>query len=159
AQVLGRRVPGFAEEVPRPCECGLCLCNLGNTEVRDNDAPGPLFDQNVGRCDVAMNNRGHMTMRVLERRTHLQGDFDHPRERQRPGPAQQLAERATVDVFHDEVLQLAVVVDVEHAHDVGVVQLCHHARLTLETAHELRIPRQVFGEDLEGNDGTEGDVT
>src|SRR5262249_26608664 len=37
--------------------------------------------------------------------------------------------------------------------------LCHHARLTLETAHELRIARQVLGEDLEGNGGTEGDVT
>ncbi len=60
-----------------------------------------------------------------------------------------LIEALTLDELHRVEVNSVLLADVEHGHDVGVVQAGRHASLALESFEEYRVAGQVCGQDLE----------
>jgi len=89
----------------------------------------------------------------------LQGqpDLDCQRDGQLPGQhaahLDQVLERRSLDVFLDDIAQLAVLAVVEHLDDVGVAEAGGRPGLGRKTPDKFRILRQVVAQNLDGDQG------
>ena len=97
-----------------------------------------------------------MVVRGLQGIGDLRADITRPRDRKRT-LTEQLLECTTRGVLHNDVTQPIMggtrVVDGE---DIGVAECtCRHS-LTTESGHELLVPGQGTGEDLDGHIAMEG---
>ena len=79
---------------------------------------------------------------------------------QGPGLAQVVAQRTALDVLHHEVieLQFLVPIDVDHPHDVGVLQAGQDPGLAVEALDQVRVVPEVGGHHLQGRDVLERGV-
>src|ERR1051325_9080931 len=81
------------------------IANLCNAEIREENAPGVIVDQDVRGLDVAMDDA--MPMRALESIGQLEENAMCPGVRQAPLEPQTFGERDAADIPHDEVPQSA----------------------------------------------------
>ena len=65
--------------------------------------------------------------------------------------AEQLAQRLAVEQFRDDERHAAVGADVEHRHDVGVIERGRGTRLVLEAAQALGVASHIRRQDLDGD--------
>ena len=88
----------------------------------------------------------------------LRGEVKRPPQRQGSFLAQQRGEAAPLEELHDQVKALIVgeLAKEEDAHEVGVLERRGDARFAVETAHRVRVLRQLRMEDLDGHVAAEG---
>ena len=86
----------------------------------------------------------------VERVDDLDRVFDRLRERQR-SPLQPRLERLTIDVLHDQVVDVVLHPDVMERADVRMVQAGDDPGFPLEAFDALRVVRQVLGQRLDGD--------
>ena len=127
---------------------------LGDPEVHDDDPLRAVLDHDVGRFDVPVNDRRVVVVRKIERAGHLFGDGEDLRNTQGPGLAEVVAQGLSLDVLHHEVveLQFLVPLDIDHPHDVGVVQAGQDPGLAVEALDQVRVVPEVGGHHLQGRD-------
>ncbi|MFO0631344.1 MAG: hypothetical protein U0168_00680 [Nannocystaceae bacterium] len=132
--------------------------DLGDAEVGHLHA-AVVGDHHVGRRDVAMHEpqrhavEADALVGVVQARGRAHRDGDRELDRQQralatTGPQDGLQVLA-VDVLHREEELGALAPDVEHLHDVGVIEDRGQARLGQEHPHELGIGREVRQDPLE----------
>jgi hypothetical protein len=103
-------------------------------------------DEQIGRLDIAVNDPGAV------RRFQRVGDLD--RERQEPidlerAPGDPMLQRHPVEEFHDEERAAALLADVVHDADVGVVQRRGRPRLAAEPGQRVGILAEVRRQELQ----------
>ena len=86
----------------------------------------------------------------VERVDDLDRVFDRSRERQR-SPLQPLLERLTIDVLHDQVVDVVLHPDVVERADVRMIQAGDDPGFALEACDALRVVRQMLGQRLDGD--------
>ncbi len=113
-------------------------------------------DQDVARLDVAVDEaRG---VGVLEGAGDLGGEVDRLLLGETPLLAEDLLERAALDVFHDEVAAAAALADLDRADDVRMGEAPGGARLAIEALDVDRVLGEALGEDLDRDDAVEGEL-
>ena len=107
-----------------------------------------------------MNDRRVVVVRIIERAGHLFGDGEDLRITEGPGLPEVVAQGPSLNELHHEVveLQFLVPIDVNHAHDVGVVQAGQDPGLTVEALDQVRVILEVGGHHLQCGDGLERGV-
>ena len=153
---LGRAVGELPLEgaVTGPLDLGLTE-RLGDAEVEQLHPAGPQA-HDVGRADVAVDDverrtvRGGKRVRVRQRHRHFTHDESrHPHGARAPAlaqPPEDLGDIAPADILHRQEVGPADVAEVEHLHDVRVVQERVDSRLLDEHVDEVRRLRPL-GED------------
>ena len=137
-------------------------CRLGEAEVHDLHL-ALLRDEHVGRRDVAVDDPHQPAglgvvhlVRVGEAFAHLEDDVEAVRDRDAAvdpaAPFEQRLQIDAVDVLHDDEVRVLAVADVEHLHDVRVLEGERQPRLVQEHRDELL----VLGEGRQ--DALDGDV-
>ena len=91
----------------------------------------------VGRLDIAV--QKSFMRRRRQRIDHRQTDAGDARGRQLAQGAQLGLQAHLADILHDDERELLEHVDVEHAHDVRVIQAYQQLRLGEEALHAVRI--------------------
>ena len=110
----------------------------GDAEVRHlDDALG--VDDDVVRLDVAVDDA--VAVRVAQRREDLARVRDRDRNRAEAARADQLLQRASLDVLHDDVVRAVVLAAVEDRDDVRVREPRRVRRLAPEALDELVVVR------------------
>ncbi len=148
--LLGRHVGWRADHAGQLR--GLAVDEMRGAEVADLDVAA-LGQHDVFRLQVAV----HQAARagVGHRHATLEGDLQHGCHRQQRVGLDVVRQRHALDVFEHQVGKLLVLHGVEDAHDVGMLQFAHQARLVHEhVAHAAgigRILQQVGLQDLDGH--------
>ena len=119
----------------------------GQAEV-DEPHTAESVDQDVFRLDVAVDDAGFMC--VLQRLGDLRHEFERVALGDRPID-QQLPQAGAFHEFHDDVVKLVGLADVEHRDDVGMSQLGQRPRLADEPLLKLAVGLVVGPEDLDGH--------
>src|SRR4029079_18989207 len=88
-------------------------------------------------------------VRVPERSEHLTDVRDRDRHGARPARDDELLERATLDVLHDDVVRALCLAAVEDRDDVRMRETGRMRRLAPEPLYELRVVRVAVVEDLD----------
>src|SRR4029077_12470044 len=101
----------------------------GQAQVQDLDRSRSI-EKHVRRLDVAVDQPG--LVRVLQTQGGLADVMSCPEGSQRSAFLDDRLEGAAVDVFHDQEVPLAVLVDIVAADDVGVLQLRDGAGLAVK---------------------------
>jgi hypothetical protein len=145
AHLLGRGVAIGADEDAGARAVGLVallLDLLGDAEVGEHRAAGPVLDQDVARLDVAVDDA--LAVREVERRGDLAADAHHLGERASSLLADDRAQVRPLDQVHqDERAELGIDVDVVDAHDVRVLQLGHPQRFLVEAVGEVLLALEL----------------
>ena len=119
----------------------LARAGARDPEVGDlDDALG--VDDDVVRLDVPVDDA--VAVRIAERGEDLPRVGDRDGHRAEPARADQLLERATLDVLHDDVVRAVRLAAVEDRDDVRVREAGRVGRLSAEALDELlvvRVPR------------------
>jgi len=86
-------------------------------------------------------------------------DVDHVIHRQHRAARviiiQQSLERGALDVLHDHIVLVALGVEIEDLHDVGVMELGHGLRLTPKAAYEVGLVGEVGMQDFDSDPAVE----
>ena len=154
--LLRRHVLVRAEHEVRAREPRVLLRaeHAAEAEVGDLDDVA-LAEQHVLRLDVAVDDA--VSVRVRERAEHRADDAQRLGRRQRAF-AQNLAQAAPLDVFHDEERTAVDLAAVDDGDDVGVRELAQHVGLAVEALEKLRVLREVRGEHLERDRAAEREL-
>ena len=134
---------------------------LGQPEVDHLDLP-LLGHQHVGGRDVAVDDPQRRVVlligelvRVGDPLANLHDDVERVRDRDPlADPAPPVEERLevdAVDVLHDDEVRVLGVPDVEHLHDVRVLERERQPRLVQEHGHELLVLGQRRQDALDGD--------
>ncbi len=152
---LRRDVRDGADQEPRGRGHGLAGDGLGEAEVGDLD-DAAVGDHDVLRLHVAvhesdvvgggkrLHDRLDVRQRLLGRHRRFLGD--------------DLAQRAALDVLHDDVRTSAVAALVEDGDDVGVGEPGCGTRLAVELPREVEVVPEALVHDLHGDDAVEPGV-
>jgi len=126
--------------------------DLGDAEVRES-AGAVVSNKDVVRGDVAMYEVQGASIRVAQfvRGVQTVGDLccnaHTDLYRYRPlgtdGRLQNVVQRASLDVLHDEIGALRVAADIKHADDVGVPDQATEAGLAEKHFHQLAVLAEV----------------
>jgi hypothetical protein len=127
-RLLGRHVVRGAEHAPVGGQ-PLLVERAGDAEVGDLGR-ALLVDQDVLRLDVAVDDVARV--REAERSRDLDRVGDRLPDRQFAEAADAVLERLALDVLEDDERAPVLLAGVDHAHDVGVRELGHRARLAAE---------------------------
>src|SRR5581483_6392098 len=111
------------------------LDDLGDAEVAEQ-GPITLTHQDVGRFDVAVDDRWLTRVGVLQGAQYPAQHGYHPTERS--GQLEPVTERAAANERHDDVGDVAFLPVVVDGQDVGVLQARDDLRLALEAGTEVR---------------------
>ena len=128
----------------------------GQAEVGQPGNAGPLFEQDVGRLDVPVDQPA--SVGGGQPAGHLRPDPRDRLHRQPPVAGQQLGERLADDVLQDEEWHPIGLVDGVDGDHVVVGQRGHRPRLAQEPLLRLAVPDQVRGQDLDRDLAVEGRV-
>ena len=130
----------------------LARARTGDPEVGHlDDALG--VDDDVVRLDVAVDDA--VAVRVAQRGEDLARVGDGHRHRAEPARADQLLERAPLDVLHDDVVGAVGLAAVEDRDDVRVREAGRVRRLAAEALDELLVVRVARVEHLDGDPASE----
>jgi hypothetical protein len=110
-------------------------------QLRDTAA-----QHHVSRLQIAMHQA--VRVRVRERFGDLHGDRDRFIRRQRAAH-HAIGQRLALEVFHDEVIEIAVAPDVVDAADIGMLEMRHRLRFTLESLARFRRHARAADDDLD----------
>ena len=122
--------------------------DLGDAEVGHLHA-SVLTYQDVSRLDVAMDQP--LPVRMPECLQHRKGDGHGFIGRQLAPFLEDVSQRASGEVFHDDVAGTVVVARVEDADDAGVAEPRGRYGLSLETFGEGGVVRELWSQDLHGD--------
>ena len=115
-------------------------------EVEDLELP-VAGDEEVLRLQVAVDDP--FLVRRGQPQGHLQAVLDGFPRRQRLSRLQLVAERLPLQQLRDEIRKLRVLADVVDGDDVGMAEHAGRARLDLESADEIAVAGERFGEHLD----------
>ncbi len=118
----------------------------GDAEVGHLDLPAGR-DQDVARLDVAVDHPA--LMGEAERGGHVGRDLGGAIGQDRALAADDLSERATLDVLHDDEVRAVLLAPVVDRDDVGVAEVGGGLCLAAEALDEVAVGRQFGEEDLE----------
>ena len=133
---------GLAERVGR-------VDDPGQAQVEHPDGPG-VVEHEVARLDVAVDDP--LGMRGLQPAGRLDQAVDRLVDRHRPALADDAVEVASLDVFHDQEMDAAVLVGVLRGDEVGVLEPAGGLDLAAEPHHAPAVARERRREDLQGAD-------
>ena len=120
----------------------------GNAEVGDLDRP-VILHQYILRLDVPMDDMFFMCQR--DGAGQLHHDVDRLIEVKRSALSDQLFERASPHILHDDVMSALAFADIVDIDDVGMGKLAGGAGLSLKAQQRHRIVRQLSTQDLDGD--------
>ena len=126
--------------------------DLRDAEIGDLHA-AVLEDHDVVGLNVAVDDAA--AVRVLQRLGDLRGKMQRLAPTQLPLLLHILLERDALDELHDDVVDVVRVRHIVNAHDIRVRQHRHRLRLRVEAAAELLVLKQLFLQDLDGNEAVE----
>ena len=138
-----------ARREERRCHPGLPPTSVGSTEFGEAEVEqrcASRREHDVGRLQIAMDDS--MEVRVIERAADLDGISERFVERHSP-ILQPRCQRFTLEVLHDEEIDLTMTPDVEERADVRVHQRGNCPRFPCEAGAMLRIERGTCREDLD----------
>jgi hypothetical protein len=123
-----------------PCNRSLCVVtwlapqHLGDPEVEHLHAVAG-FDEDIFWLQIAVNNP--VFVGELQPFRDLDGDVQSFADRQRAARHQGLAERTTLELFHDDVDQAPDGACIEHMDGVGVRHAREHLRFCPRSTAEV----------------------
>ena len=123
-----------------------------DAEVRDLDA-ALVVDEHVVRLDVAVDDP--VPVRVPERREHLADVRDRHGDGARAAGDEELLQRPSLDVLHDDVVRAVGLAAIEDRDDVRVREAGRVRCLAPEALDELRVVRVALVEHLDRDLATE----
>ena len=127
---------------------GLLYCrHLRQSEVEHLGMPA-LGDQDVRRLDVAVDDP--LCVRRIQRVGDLDSQVQHLLHRHRCA-RDQVFERGSVQVFHDDERTTLGFIDLVNRADVGMVQRRGGKRLAPEPLQRRSVLRQIVGQELQGH--------
>ena len=110
--------------------------------------------QHVVGLDIAVNDV--QAVRAGQRVGQIQRDVQYLLDRQRSALVQQGAQRSAADVFHDQIVAVAVLDRIEDRDDVRVIELPECFAFAPEAVHQVRVighdilVQQLDGDNLAG---------
>ena len=159
-RLLGGHVVGGAHEHPGMREPGVVagagargrrrrlVEHAGQAEVEDADDP-PGVDHEVARLDVPVDDPPRMGR--VEPAGGLGQEVEGLADRQGADVLEELLQVAAAEVFHDQEVDAAVLVGVDHADEVGVVHQGRGLRLAAEPLDRRAVAAEGRGQDLDGD--------
>ena len=153
-RLLGAEVGGGAHHGADLCEVlvGVGGDRPGDAEVGDLHLAGG-GDEHVPRLHVAVDDP--VAVREAERRRHVGTQVGHPIGVERSFGAQDVGERAAVDVLHHDEVGAVRLSPVVHADDVGVVQVGGRRGLPTEPLDEGWVGGELGEQHLHGDRSVE----
>ncbi len=147
-RLFGREVRGRAHHRAGLGEVRLhrSVEGAGDAEVGDLHRP-VRADQDVGRLDVAVDEPGGVG--EPEGGGDLGGYLRRLLRREVAVGAQDVGQRAPIDVLHGDEVRRGVLAPVEHVDDVGVVEVGRRLGLTAETLDEVRVNGELGEQHLD----------
>ncbi len=145
AQLLGRGVRHRAEKLPvqRQLQGAGDLADVDQPEIDDLEdvaARHVLVADDVGRLEIAVHDAG--VMRELQGAAQRGRDVEHLVHGQLPVEGETLQQAGSVEVLHhQEGAAVRVDVVIEHAHDVGMAELCGSTAFAQEPLAQRRVVR------------------
>ena len=137
---------------------GRVLRHPGDAEVGQLDAALGA-EQDVRRADVTVDQAEVLAVRpahavdVVERVRHATDRMDRGAIRQRlallGGERDQLAQREPAHVLHDQEVRAVVLAEVEHLHDVLVIEPHADERLAQQVADAVGVVADLLAQDLD----------
>ena len=131
----------------------LLFAELGDAEIQQLDPPA-AGDERIGRLDVAMPDAA--AVRRVERLGHLHPVLDGLPVGQRAA-VETRPQRLPLEHFGDKIRDAVRRTDVEHRHDVGMIQAAGGARFAAEPRHAFRVGRRP-AEDLDRHVAAEAGI-
>ncbi len=153
AQLLGRAVPHRAHEPGAAGEVEAAVAGeLGDAKVRHHDA-AVVFDEDVARLDVAVDDRRVEAVRVAERARHLHADPHDLTQCERAAGRAHVVSEVVAQVLSrqqlgDEIVGVAVAPEVEEPDDARVAESRQQLRLTTEALEQLAVVGDVRAQHL-----------
>ena len=126
-------------------------------EVGELDALDAVFEQDVGRLDIAVDDS--LSVCRSQRAGGLHADAEDLADLERTGGVELILDRAARDVFHDEIRQAVKLIDRVNRDDVLVHDGCNSAGFAREPAASAGGVCERGGEYLDGDGALEGRVT
>jgi len=124
------------------------LHQVRQAKVRKQQPSIPMHQQ-IQRLQVQMHHA--LRVRIAQRRTDLLQIARRLIQSQRPGPIlQHVLQRATADIGHHQINEIALHANIVHMHNVGVVQRAQRARLADEAVPKLLVAKMLFQQHLDG---------
>ena len=115
-----------------------------------------LADHDVGGLDIAMNDAA--LMREVKRPASLQRIDQLQRNRKVGAPRNQVFQTLSIDQFHGDEGNAALVSHVVHRYDVGVLQAAGGLRLAVKTLKQIGIVGDAGGDGLQRNEAVDNRV-
>ena len=130
--------------------------------MRDRDAEigdlhrAVIFHQHVLRLDVPVDDM--FFMGHGDRAGQLQHDVYRLIQVQCAALGDQLLERPSADIFHDDIMFSLAFPDIVDIHDIRVRELAGRARFPLKAQQRHRIIGKITAQDLDGHDPVQDGV-
>ena len=131
------------------------LTGVGDAEVEDFHRAGGVFDHDVRRLDVTMDDA--RLVGAAQRIAHFLEDGELFDDRRGRAPVDHGRERLSRDVLHRDERSVIVFTGVEYGDDVGVVELAGGADFAREALPQGLV-LEAFAEQLDGDEAIDGGV-
>ena len=125
------------------------ILNMRDTEIHDFDGLVAIHQNDVLRFYVTVNNAAFVG--VFERRKYLFDDMERVVNVKRAVLDHIFFERGTFEVFHNDILNVALEIDVENVHDILVRKHCDGSGFVEKTAAGLRLAHKFLFKNFERN--------